>query len=364
MAKGVLGAKRKIDAGLSKPAQARGTSKAKSGSSSINKRAPPAKRVASARSEDVDDEDDDEGLGEDDDAEENEDEDEYMALRGDLRKRAATTTASSKRVVKTEAAHHNSSKQTGKAGNGTAAGKQPAARSKQSAKALFDDDDDQQSDEQADDDEAEDEMGMGMADDEQLDEDDDDERADEDDSDDDGDVSQHELPIERKARLLLRQQASDAKESQAELQTNIVDGDRFHLPNPAELAEEKKAGMDNSQLLVRVNDVIGVLSRFRDSKEEGRSRSEYIAQLTADLSAYFSYIPELITLFLELFSPSECLEFLESNETQRPVTIRANSIKTRRRDLAQTLINRGVNLDPIGEVSQPTALHQQDTASQ
>ena len=43
----------------------------------------------------------------------------------------------------------------------------------------------------------------------------------------------------------------------------------------------------------------------------------------------------------------QIIDFLEANEVQRPVTIRTNTLKTRRRDLAQALINRGVNVDPL-----------------
>ncbi len=45
----------------------------------------------------------------------------------------------------------------------------------------------------------------------------------------------------------------------------------------------------------------------------------------------------------------QAIEFFEANEVSRPVTIRTNTLRTRRRDLAQTLVNRGVNLEPIGK---------------
>lgn len=41
------------------------------------------------------------------------------------------------------------------------------------------------------------------------------------------------------------------------------------------------------------------------------------------------------------------MEFLDANEKPRPITIRTNTLKTRRRQLAQSLINRGVNVDPL-----------------
>ena len=54
---------------------------------------------------------------------------------------------------------------------------------------------------------------------------------------------------------------------------------------------------------------------------------------------------------MELFPVAEITEVLEANEVPRPITIRTNTLKTRKRDLMQALINRGVNLEPIGDWS-------------
>ena len=67
------------------------------------------------------------------------------------------------------------------------------------------------------------------------------------------------------------------------------------------------------------------------ASQQGRSRSEYMDQLECDLSEYFGYLPELIGLFLKMFSPSEALEFLDASDKPRPLVIRTNTLKARRK---------------------------------
>lgn len=56
-------------------------------------------------------------------------------------------------------------------------------------------------------------------------------------------------------------------------------------------------------------------------------------------------------VIFDLFSVAEAIEFIEANENQRPLVIRTNTLKTKRRDLAKTLIQRGVQLEPVAEWS-------------
>lgn len=94
-----------------------------------------------------------------------------------------------------------------------------------------------------------------------------------------------------------------------------------------------------------------MLSNFKELRDADRSRQDYLESLKADLSASYDYNRDLLDLLFDLFSPNECLEFIEANEAQRPLTIRTNTLKTKRKDLAKVLIQRGVSLDPVAEWS-------------
>jgi ribosomal RNA methyltransferase Nop2 len=168
------------------------------------------------------------------------------------------------------------------------------------------------------------------------------------DDEDEDDESEEELPIERKQRQLEQKQKRIAAESEAELQTNIQIMENIILPSGQKISKSSLEPPDLKLIHQRTKDIIGVLANFSKQREEGKSRNDYIEQLTDDLAVYYGYTRYLIEKFLEIFSPSEIVDFLEANDAPRPITIRANTLKTRSRDLAQALVARGVGLNPLG----------------
>ena len=166
--------------------------------------------------------------------------------------------------------------------------------------------------------------------------------------------------IEGLSRKLDAARQDEAEEAQLELeeaalQTNI-DGDRPRILQDAEDDEEgataaSRLAPDLQLLRSRITDTVRVLDDFSKLGEDGRSRADYTSQLLKDICAYYGYSEYLATKLLNLFPPREAFAFFEANESPRPLTIRTNTLRTHRRDLAQALINRGVTLEPVGKWS-------------
>uniref|UniRef100_A0A672G4Z8 SAM-dependent MTase RsmB/NOP-type domain-containing protein n=1 Tax=Salarias fasciatus TaxID=181472 RepID=A0A672G4Z8_SALFA len=161
--------------------------------------------------------------------------------------------------------------------------------------------------------------------------DDDDEEEEEEDDDDDEEGEKSDADMDEEGTV----------------QANIDEEETFKLPG----AEEGIIPLDLKTIHQRIKDNIDVLCNFSSKREEGKARADYMSLLKQDLCTYYSYNDFLIEKLIDLFPLSELVDFLEANEIPRPVTIRTNTLKTRRRDLAQALINRGVNLDPLGKWS-------------
>ena len=155
--------------------------------------------------------------------------------------------------------------------------------------------------------------------------------------------------MEALSRKLDEEKAQEAEEAEKEL----LEADKMQpradvLPSAEE--EEAMAGAppDMTAIRTRMIEIVKVLDDFKNLSAPGRSRAEYTDRLLKDICDYFGYTPFLAEKLFNLFPPAEALEFFDANEIARPITIRTNTLKTRRRDLAQALVNRGVNLQPIG----------------
>ncbi|NXK45901.1 NOP2 methyltransferase, partial [Chauna torquata] len=183
-----------------------------------------------------------------------------------------------------------------------------------------------------------------------------------------GDLSEDDSEEEEVAEEAGRQKGQKEEES-TDLQLNLDIDEQFKLPTNEQIEKENiffylflvvydplmvflpAEPLDLHIIHQRIKGNMEVLQDFRVKREEGRTRQEYLALLRRDMAAYYSYSDFLLKKLMDIFPLPELINFLEANEVPRPVTIRTNTLKTRRRDLAQALINRGVNLDPLGKWS-------------
>ncbi|VDM42697.1 unnamed protein product [Toxocara canis] len=140
------------------------------------------------------------------------------------------------------------------------------------------------------------------------------------------------------------------KLAEEELQINLVNAETYKLPLVEEVEKELKMTPNLQIIKQRIADVFQVLGDFRNRRQPDRSREEYMTVLLKDLCTYYGYNEYLMGKFMNIFpNGSELMEFLDASDQPRPVTLRTNSLKTRRGELAKMLINRGMNVDPAAK---------------
>lgn len=115
--------------------------------------------------------------------------------------------------------------------------------------------------------------------------------------------------------------------------------------------EQEIIGATREELMVRIRGILHVLADFKTRREPDKSRSEYIQTLRESVCECYGYNEELAEMLMDVFPNAEIVDFMEACESPRPLTIRTNTLKTRRRELAEALITRGMNVDPIDKWS-------------
>ena len=156
--------------------------------------------------------------------------------------------------------------------------------------------------------------------------------------------------LSRKLDVEQDQENEEARLEEAGMQTNI-DGDDANVFGEDGDTTQSRLAPDLQVLRSRITDTVRILDNFSSLAEKSRSRTDYTTQLLKDICLYYGYSPYLAEKLFNLFAPKEAFAFFEANETARPVVIRTNTLRTHRRQLAQSLINRGVTLEPVGKWS-------------
>jgi ribosomal RNA methyltransferase Nop2 len=115
------------------------------------------------------------------------------------------------------------------------------------------------------------------------------------------------------------------------------------------LVDFESPAIDYDTVRDRVSAIILTLQDLKRNGDPTLSRQDYLQRLYEDLCLLFQYNRWLIEKLCSLVKTSEILDFIEANERPRPVVLRTNTLRTRRKELKRILNERGVRLGEVGK---------------
>jgi len=137
-----------------------------------------------------------------------------------------------------------------------------------------------------------------------------------------------------------------------DLEVNVDEGLETNIKSKRDdVINEMLLKEDLGVIQMRMKDTLKVLSNFKTLRENEKTREDYMQELKQDVQNAYDYNSGLLDVLFNLFSPQEAVQYIEAQENQRPLVIRTNTLKAKRRDLAKVLIQRGVQLEPVAEWS-------------
>lgn len=98
----------------------------------------------------------------------------------------------------------------------------------------------------------------------------------------------------------------------------------------------------------RIYHILKILKNF-EYLASLNSKKYYLKLLKKEISQTYGYPIDSVRYFLTLFPVSETLRFIESNEKQRPLTIRYNSLKKDLKNIKNNLEKKGIKILDLSE---------------
>jgi ribosomal RNA methyltransferase Nop2 len=116
------------------------------------------------------------------------------------------------------------------------------------------------------------------------------------------------------------------------------------LENVEKKKHEQKMKFEKKKFFEkRILHLTQILKNY-ENFEWSSSKIYYFNLLKKEISNFFNYSMDLVKRFLEIIPLNEIIEFFESNEKSRPLTIRLNTIKLNEKKIYRVLEKRGIKL--------------------